>query len=175
MVWPGLAILILEVLVVVLRGDLPTLLVCLMIDSGGALVGVWIVKKGRRKAKPGELESSCSSLREEGMRSHFSLEKNESQAAMAGTCQNHGADGIRGDESTTQVLHLEREEAKDLEDDTKVLESLRQAGFTATESYQLCLLQRWYRKQEKDRASEKLSRLKFVRWLVETGKLTEQL
>jgi hypothetical protein len=71
MIWHGLAVLILEVLVVALRGDLPTLLVFLIIDSSGTLVGLWIVKIGRRKTKPGEQESSSSSLREEMKRAHF--------------------------------------------------------------------------------------------------------
>jgi uncharacterized protein YnzC (UPF0291/DUF896 family) len=59
--------------------------------------------------------------------------------------------------------------------DTKMLEMLRQAGFTASESERLCLLRRHYLQQGSEKVCEDLSRLKFVRWLVTTGKLTEEL
>ena len=55
MICVGLAVLILEVLVVVLRGDLPTLLVFLILDSSGvlvaALVHLGIVRIGQRRGK----------------------------------------------------------------------------------------------------------------------------
>jgi hypothetical protein len=113
--WLGLAVLVLQALVVVLYGGLLALFVFLIIDSSGTFVGMWIVKKWWRQ------------------------------------------------------------EAEPVEDDTKTLEMLRQAGFTTSESERLCLLRKRYMKQEHELDCEDLSRLKFVRWLVTTGKLTEQL
>lgn len=68
-----------------------------------------------------------------------------------------------------------RQATTHLEDDTKTLEMLRQAGFTTSESERLCLLRKRYMQQENEQACEDLSRLKFVRWLVITGKLTDRL
>ena len=171
----GLTVLLLEVLIVVLRGDLPTLLAFLIVDSSGTLVGLWIVKTGRLKTKSSELQSCRSSLREEGMRPHFFLENNESGSKGTDICQNHEVDRTYGDRRTPTIIDLEKEEAKRPKDDTKALELLRQAGFTTTEGDQLCLLRRRYMKQEKEQTSADLNRLKFVRWLVATGKLTDQL
>ena len=171
----GLTVLLLEVIAVVLRGDLPTLLAFLIVDSSGTLVGLWIVKTGRLKTKSSELQSCRSSLREEGMRAHYILENNESGSKGTDICQNHEVDRKYGDRSTSRIIHLEKEEAKSPKDDTKALELLRQAGFTTTECDRLCLLRRRYMKQEKEQTSADLSRLKFVRWLVATGKLTDQL
>lgn len=56
----------------------------------------------------------------------------------------------------------------------EALEGLRQDGFTASEIEQLCRLRRDYQKQEFDRISTDLRRLEFVRWLVATGRLTDQ-
>ena len=62
-----------------------------------------------------------------------------------------------------------------VEDDAKTLEVLRHAGFTSSESERLYLLRKHYTKQGDEQACEDLSRLKFVRWLVATGKLREDL
>ena len=61
---------------------------------------------------------------------------------------NHEVDRTRGDESTMRVLHLQREEDKNREDDTEALALLRQAGFTATEVDRLRRLRKHYAKQE---------------------------
>jgi hypothetical protein len=171
----GLAVLMLEVLVIVLRGNLPTLLIFLLIDASGTLVGLWIVKTGRRKTKPGEQQSSSSSLREEMERAHFFLENDESRAEVAGIRQNHEPDRTRGNESTTRGLRLQREETKNDEDDMEALELLCHAGFTLIESDRLCKLRKRCAKQEGNDTLAEVSRLKFVRWLVATGKLTDQL
>ena len=57
----------------------------------------------------------------------------------------------------------------------EALERLRQDGFTALEIEQLCRLRRDYPERELDHVSADLRRLEFVRWLVATGKLTDQL
>ncbi len=57
----------------------------------------------------------------------------------------------------------------------EALEFLRQNGFTASEIERLCRLRREYSEQERDRVSADLRRLAFVRWLVTTGRLTDQL
>ena len=57
----------------------------------------------------------------------------------------------------------------------EALELLRQNGFMAAEIERLCRLRRDYSEQEQDRvASADLRRLMFVRWLVTTGRLTDQ-
>jgi hypothetical protein len=58
----------------------------------------------------------------------------------------------------------------------EALELLRQNGFTVSEIEWLCRLRRDYSEQEQDRVvSAYLRRLAFVRWLVMTGRLTDQL
>ena len=57
----------------------------------------------------------------------------------------------------------------------EALELLCQNGFTASEIERLCRLRRDYSEQEQDRVSADLRRLAFVRWLVTTGRLTDQL
>jgi hypothetical protein len=53
---------------------------------------------------------------------------------------------------------------------------LRRLGFSFQEIDRLSRLQRVYaNKTEMDQADLDLRRLRFVRWLVETGKLTDQL
>ena len=179
MIWLSLAVLILEALVVVLRGDLPTLLVILLVDSSGALVAAMVrlgtVRAGQREARPDGQQSLRSSLPGGANRPHFFLENNERQAEVTGICRDHEVDRTRGDESTTRGLRLQREETKNHEDDRDALELLRQAGFTTTESDRLCRLRKRCAKQEADYTPADLSRLKFVRWLVVTGKLTDQL
>jgi hypothetical protein len=108
-------------------------------------------------------------------RPHFFLKNNESQAEVAGIRQNHEPDRTRGNESTTRGLRLQREETKNQEDDRDALELLHHAGFTEIESDRLCKLRKRCAKQEENYPLRDLSRLKFVRWLVATGKLTDQL
>jgi hypothetical protein len=55
------------------------------------------------------------------------------------------------------------------------LESLRSAGFSTRDITRLYQLRRSYVTNEWDRAPADQSRLRFVRWLVETGRLTDQL
>jgi hypothetical protein len=57
----------------------------------------------------------------------------------------------------------------------EALETLRKAGFTASEIDRLYRLCRDYAENEMDRAPANLHRLEFVRWLVVTGKLTDQI
>jgi hypothetical protein len=53
---------------------------------------------------------------------------------------------------------------------------LHRSGFSAQEIDRLCRLRRAYAdKGEMDQATLDLRRLQFARWLVETGKLTDQL
>ena len=51
---------------------------------------------------------------------------------------------------------------------------LRQAGFTASEVDRLRQLRRGYVEQEIRQALAESRRLAFVRWLVRTGRLTDQ-
>ncbi len=57
----------------------------------------------------------------------------------------------------------------------EALERLQQDGFTASEIELLCQLRRDYQKQELDHVSIDLHHLEFARWLVATGRLTDQL
>ncbi len=54
------------------------------------------------------------------------------------------------------------------------LEMLRRGGFTEEEVRRLRQLRRDYAKFEECRTSAEYNRLTFVRWLVATGKLSEQ-
>lgn len=54
------------------------------------------------------------------------------------------------------------------------LEMLRRGGFTEEEVRRLSQLRRDYAKLEERRTSAEYNRLTFVRWLVATGKLSEQ-
>ena len=54
------------------------------------------------------------------------------------------------------------------------LEGLRRAGCTAQEIQRLSLLRRAYVTNETDQAPVDLSRLQFIRWLVEHGRMSEQ-
>ncbi|MBE3558142.1 MAG: hypothetical protein IMW89_02830 [Ktedonobacteraceae bacterium] len=54
-------------------------------------------------------------------------------------------------------------------------EFLHQAGFTLLEIRRLTRLRQTYQPDEQDQAPADLARLRFVRWLVETGRLTDQL
>ncbi len=55
------------------------------------------------------------------------------------------------------------------------LDLLRRAGFTFQEVTRLYQLRRAYLQHELDWAPADLARLRFVRWLVQTGKLTDGL
>jgi hypothetical protein len=67
------------------------------------------------------------------------------------------------------------EDSMDQRNYQEALECLRQNGFTAAEIERLCRLRRDYSEQEQDRfALAELRRLMFVRWLVTTGRLTDQ-
>ncbi len=57
----------------------------------------------------------------------------------------------------------------------KELDLLRKGGFTFTEITRLYQLRRAYVQHELDWAPADLARLRFVRWLVENGRLSENL
>jgi hypothetical protein len=68
------------------------------------------------------------------------------------------------------------EDSMDQRNYQEALELLCQNGFTAAEIERLCQLRRDYSEQEQNRVvSADLRRLAFVRWLVTTGRLTDQL
>lgn len=54
-------------------------------------------------------------------------------------------------------------------------EILRKGGFAENEMKMLSNLRRSYTEQEQRLAQESRRRLEFVRWLVTTGKLTDQI
>ena len=54
------------------------------------------------------------------------------------------------------------------------LEELRRAGCTAQEIQRLSLFRQAYMTNEKDQAPADLSRLQFIRWLVEHGRMSDQ-
>jgi hypothetical protein len=54
-------------------------------------------------------------------------------------------------------------------------EILRKSGFAETEVNQLSKLRQYYAEQEIQRSLVSHRRLEFVRWLVTTGKLTDQI
>jgi hypothetical protein len=60
-------------------------------------------------------------------------------------------------------------------DHQETYDMLNQAGFTASEIDRLEELRREYAENKYDHVSETYRRLEFVRWLVTTGKLTEQI
>ncbi|HEV2581678.1 MAG TPA: hypothetical protein VGT44_12565 [Ktedonobacteraceae bacterium] len=55
------------------------------------------------------------------------------------------------------------------------LDRLHAAGFTTREIARLYQFRRMHVANELDRAPVDLARLRFVRWLVENGRLTDQL
>ena len=55
------------------------------------------------------------------------------------------------------------------------LEALYRAGFTTTEIAHLVDLRRTYLAQAQNQAPADLARLRFIRWLVAKGRLTDQL
>jgi len=55
------------------------------------------------------------------------------------------------------------------------LAALHRVGFTTTEIKRLCLFRRAFIENGQDKAPGDLAHLRFIRWLVEKGKLTEQL
>ena len=60
-------------------------------------------------------------------------------------------------------------------DHQETYDILYQAGFTASEIDRLEKLRQAYAENKHDHISETYRRLEFVRWLVTTGKLTEQI
>jgi hypothetical protein len=58
-------------------------------------------------------------------------------------------------------------------DQKQGLEALRRAGFTAFQIEQLCQLRRTYEGNALDQAAVDLSRLKFIRWLIAHGRLSD--
>src|SRR5579859_1553135 len=57
----------------------------------------------------------------------------------------------------------------------EALRVLRRAGFTASESTKLYQLHRSYGTSELDQAPISNTHLEFARWLVQTGRLTDQI
>ncbi len=57
----------------------------------------------------------------------------------------------------------------------QVFEMLHKAGFSMTEINRLFKFRRNYRESEMDRPPADRRRLEFVRWLVATGRLTDQM
>jgi hypothetical protein len=55
------------------------------------------------------------------------------------------------------------------------LEALYRSGFTTTSIARLADLRRTYRSQAQDQAPADLARLRFIRWLVAQGRLSDQL
>lgn len=54
-------------------------------------------------------------------------------------------------------------------------EILRKVGFAENEMNQLSKLRLYYTEKEKQTAAAAHRRLEFIRWLVSTGKLTDQI
>ena len=59
--------------------------------------------------------------------------------------------------------------------DEEAFAALREAGFTVLEMDRLTQLRRNYKAGEQDRAPVDYSRLEFARWLVTTGRLTDEI
>ncbi len=59
--------------------------------------------------------------------------------------------------------------------DEEAFAMLREAGFTVLEIDRLAQLRRNYRVGELDQAHPNQARLEFVRWLVQNGRLTDQI
>jgi hypothetical protein len=55
------------------------------------------------------------------------------------------------------------------------LAALQGVGFTTNEIERLCRFRRAFVENEQEQAPADLARLRFIRWLVEKGKLTDQL
>jgi uncharacterized protein YnzC (UPF0291/DUF896 family) len=60
-------------------------------------------------------------------------------------------------------------------DQQETYDMLYEVGFTASEIDRLEKLRRAYTENKQNHMSETYRRLEFVRWLVTTGKLTEQI
>lgn len=54
------------------------------------------------------------------------------------------------------------------------LDALHRAGLTSSEIHRLCRFRQFFRIEEADRSPAEVARLRFVRWLVEQGRLSEQ-
>jgi len=98
-----------------------------------------------------------------------------------GTHPRHDAD-FYGEEELSAQFHVRRMEEKmnDRWNENKMnykedFEALRRGGFTEHEIQQLSQLRRDRIELELSRTSTEYQRLAFVRWLVATGKLSDQL
>ena len=69
----------------------------------------------------------------------------------------------------------EKEESMNQTDQQEACARLRQAGFTESEIDQLSRLRRNYAEQENAQGLADHRRLEFTRWLVTTGRLTDQI
>jgi hypothetical protein len=78
-------------------------------------------------------------------------------------------------------IHNEKDEPERLRKasleklDAEGLQRLRQQGFTELVIAQLVQLRIGYAQSEMDQAPLDIRRLEFARWLVETGRLTDQI
>ncbi len=59
--------------------------------------------------------------------------------------------------------------------ETEDLKTLRKEGFTEPVIARLYQMRRAYGKSEMDQAALDIHRLEFIRWLVATGRLTDQI
>ncbi len=75
-------------------------------------------------------------------------------------------------EATRRALSRQKEKKMNCKQDCEVL---RQVGFTEEEIERLNQLRRDYTELELQQSSVEYRRLAFIRWLVTTGKLSEQL
>jgi hypothetical protein len=75
-------------------------------------------------------------------------------------------------EATRRALSRQKEKKMNCKEDSEVL---RQVGFTEKEIERLKQLRRDYTEVERQQSSVEYRRLAFIRWLVTTGKLSDQL
>ena len=80
--------------------------------------------------------------------------------------------GLRWRVGASSLLTVPMENTMDHQE---TYDLLYQAGFTASEIDRLEKLRQEYAENKHDHMSETYRRLEFVRWLVTTGKLTEQI
>ena len=83
--------------------------------------------------------------------------------------------GLRWRVGASSLLTVPMENTMDHQETQETYDLLYQAGFTASEIDRLEKLRQEYAENKHDHMSETYRRLEFVRWLVTTGKLTEQI
>jgi len=83
--------------------------------------------------------------------------------------------GLRWRMGASSLLTVPMENTMDHQETQETYDLLYQAGFTASEIDRLEKLRQEYAENKHDHMSETYRRLEFVRWLVTTGKLTEQI